>query len=135
MKRALLFLAVAALWSETHLFAQPPPSRITTHDPRQDPDITDREWGARLRNFRTPASGSEIYVGSGDLSFAGNRKVADLVWNNPPGLNTFTLTYAPAPPCAGAYHDDRRQDRRARSQFYDLQTPVPIQPTLQQFIN
>ncbi len=48
----------------------------------------------------SPESGSEIYVGSGNLSFAGNRKVADLVWNTPPALNNFTLTYTPALPPA-----------------------------------
>jgi hypothetical protein len=74
MKRAVPFLVIVALWSATDVFAQQPTMTFTTHDPRQDPDITAREWGARLRNFRTPDSGSEIYIGSGDLSFAGNRK-------------------------------------------------------------
>ena len=110
-----------------------PQSRITTHDPRQDPDITEREWGARLRNFRTPDSGSEIYIGSGDLSFAGNRKVADLVWNNPPGLNNFTLTYAPALPPALARITMNASGSTSAGQFYDLQTQV--QPILQRFID
>ena len=98
----LLFLGIAAVCNASSVFAQTATMTFTTHDPRQDPDITEREWGARLRNFRTPASGSEIYVGSGDLNFAGNRKVADLVWNAPPALNNFTLTYTPALPPAPA---------------------------------
>ena len=117
----LLFLGIAAVCNATSVFAQATIT-LTTHDPRQDPDITEREWGARLRNFRTPASGSEIYVGSGDLSFAGNRKVADLVWNNPPGLNNFTLTYAPALPPALARITMNASGSTSAGQFYDLQT-------------
>src|SRR5262245_15223745 len=118
MKRALLFLAVAGLWSETDLFAQATIT-LTTKDPRQDADITAREWGARLRNFKSPQSGSEIYVGSGDLSFAGNRREADLVWNNPQP-NGFTLTYAPSP----AQITMMASGVTSGSQFYDLTPQV-----------
>ena len=124
MKRALLFLAVAALWSATSLVAAT--INITKKDPRSDPDLIDRDWGARLRNFRTPVSGNEIYIGSGDLSFSGNRNVADMVWNNPPGTNTFTLTYVPSP----ARLTITATGSTSATQFYDFQTPVanPNQP-------
>src|SRR5262245_53988954 len=118
MKRALLFLAVAGLWSETDLFAQATIT-LTTKDPRQDPDITAREWGARLRNFKSPLSGSEIYVGAGTLDFAANRKVADLVWNNPQP-NGFMLTYTPSP----ARITMMASGVTSASQFYDLTPQV-----------
>src|SRR5688572_20631494 len=120
MKRALLFLAVVALWNEAHLFAQATITSITTKDPRQDPDITEREWGARLRNFKSPDSGKEIYVGSGNLSFAGNRKDADLVWNNPPGTNNFILTYVPALPPVLARITMNASGSTSAGQSYDL---------------
>src|SRR4030095_225285 len=124
MKRALLFLAVAASWSETDLFAAT--IAITNKDPRiNNPDLIDRDWGARLRNFRTPEPGNEIYIGSGDLSFSGNRNVADLVWNKAPGLNTFPLTYAPSPLITMT-----ATGSTSASQSYNFQTPVanPNQP-------
>jgi cyclophilin family peptidyl-prolyl cis-trans isomerase len=50
MKRALLFLAVAALWSGTSLFAAT--IILTNSDPRNS-DLIDRDWEARLRSFVT----------------------------------------------------------------------------------
>src|SRR5262245_66199327 len=80
-----------------------------------------RDWRARLRNFGVSGAGSEIYIGSGDLSFAGNRKVADMIWNNTAsGLNTFTMTYVPVP----ARITMTAAGSTTSSQFYDFQTPV-----------
>ncbi len=124
MKRALLLLLVTVLWSGPSLFAAT--IKITKKDPRSDPDLIDRDWGARLRNFRSPGSGNEIYIGSSDLGFSGNRNVADMEWTNPPGMNTFTLTYAPSP----ALLTMTATGSTSASQFYDFQTPVanPNQP-------
>jgi uncharacterized repeat protein (TIGR01451 family) len=120
VKRALLFLTVAALWNPTHLFAAT--ITLTPNDPRIDnPNLIDRDWGARLRNFRN-RDDSEIYIGSGDLSFAGNRKVADMIWNDTSSApNPFTFTYAPSSPRITM----TVSVSTSASQFYDFQTPVP----------
>ena len=124
MKRAALLLLVMTLAvNVTSTFAQATIT-LTTTDPREsDPNLVDRDWGARLRNFGTSVSGeiSEIYVGAGDLDFSGNRKVGELTWNSTPGgVNTFTLTYSPSPLrfTVGA------SGLTSGSQFYDFQTPT-----------
>ena len=91
-------------------------------DPRlSNPDLVDRDWGTRLRNFGTTGEGSEIYVGAGDLSFAGNRKVADMLWaNTPVGTNTFTFAFTPSP----ARFTVTAAGTTTASQFYDFQTPI-----------
>ena len=66
----LLFLGIAAVCNASSGFAQATLT-FTTHDPRQDPDITEREWGARLRNFRTPLSGAEALAKETPLSAEG----------------------------------------------------------------
>jgi uncharacterized repeat protein (TIGR01451 family) len=120
LKRATLLLAIAAWWTAVSLSA----ARITlsNNDPRHsNPDLLDREWGARLRNFGNSGTGSEIYVGAGDLSFAGNRKVADMMWNtSPSGLNIFTFAYNPSP----ARFTVTAAGTTSASQFYDFQTPT-----------
>ena len=120
MKRAWLFLAAAALWNATNLFAAT--ITLTNTDPRNsNPNLVDRDWSVRLRNFGVIGDGSEIYIGSGDLNFSGNRKVADLMWSNTPtGVNTFTLTYTPSP----ARVTMTASGSTSGSQFYDFQTPV-----------
>ena len=54
MKHALLLLAVGALWNGTSLFAAT--ITFTTSDPR-NPNLIDRDWGARLRNFKSSRVG------------------------------------------------------------------------------
>jgi hypothetical protein len=120
MKRATLVLALS-LCNATLAFADATIA-LTTKDPRKDnPNLVDRDWGATLRNFGVIGDGSEIYVGSGDLSFAGNRKVADLIWNNTPaGVNTFTFTYSPSP----LRFTVAASGSTSTSQFYDFQVPT-----------
>src|SRR4029453_18682970 len=73
VKRAVLFLAIAALWSATTIetrgafqtLLSGATITLTSSDPR-NPNLIDRDWGVRLRNFRGSPSASEIYVGSGD---------------------------------------------------------------------
>ena len=133
MKRAVPFLAIAALWSattiETRQAPQPQSGATITFTAviRADPNLIDRDWGARLRNFKSPVSGSEIYIGSGDLSFAGNRKVADTTWIDPPGPNTFTLTYAPSPARITMTAGDRRLP--ASSMTFKLRSPIRTSPS------
>jgi uncharacterized repeat protein (TIGR01451 family) len=118
LKRALLFLAVV-LWCASNLF--PVTITLTNQDPQNNPNLINRDWRARLRNFGVSGAGNEIYIGSGDLSFAANRKVADMIWNNTAsGVNTFTMTYAPAP----ARITMTAAGSTTGSQFYDFQTPV-----------
>ncbi len=121
-----LLLALSVLSSATPLFAGD--ITLLPDDPRlSNPDLIDRDWGARLRNFGTTGEGSEIYVGAGDLSFAGNRKVADMLWaNTPVGTNTFTFAFSPSP----ARFTVTAAGRTTASQFYDFQTPIanPNQP-------
>ena len=120
MTRAPLLLALSALSSATTLFAGD--ITLSQDDPRHsNHDLVDRDWGGRLRNFGTTGQGSEIYVGAGDLNFAGNRKVADMIWNNTPsGLNTFTFAYSPSP----ARFTVTAAGNTSASQFYDFQTPT-----------
>lgn len=120
MTRATLLLALFALSSATTLFAGD--ITLSKDDPRHsNSDLVDRDWGGRLRNFGTTRQGSEIYVGSGDLNFAGNRKVADMIWNNTPsGLNTFTFAYSPSP----ARFTVTAAGNTSANQFYDFQTPT-----------
>jgi hypothetical protein len=62
MKRVALLLAVV-LCLHAHAFAAT--IELTTKDPRSgNPDLVDREWGARLRNFGVIGDGGEIYIGS-----------------------------------------------------------------------
>jgi hypothetical protein len=127
VKRAVLFLAIAALWSATTIetrgafqtLLSGATITLTSSDPR-NPNLIDRDWGVRLRNFRGSPSASEIYVGSGDLSFSGNRKIAETAWLDPPGQNAFTLTYAPSPASVTV----TAGGSEIASQFYDFQTPV-----------
>ncbi len=95
MKRLLLFIAVAVVCAESSLFAAT--ITLSNKDPRNNnPDLIDRGWGARLRNFGVIGDCCEIYVGSGDLSDPDNRKEADMLWNNRINAqNSFTLVYSP----------------------------------------
>ncbi len=128
MKRAWLFLVVAALWSATDLFAAT--ITLTAKDPRvNNSDLVDRDWGARLRNFGLLGDGSEIYIGPGNLSFARNRKVADMIWDNTPsGVNKFTLTYAPSPAESkegqALLTMTASGSKSEATQFYDFETPI-----------
>ena len=122
MKRAALLLVMTLAVNVTSAFAQATIT-ITTQDPRQnDPNLVDRDWGARLRNFVNASIASEIYVGAGDLDFSGNRKVGELIWNDiPGGVNTFTLTYSPSP----LRFTVSASGLTSGSQLYDFQTPIP----------
>jgi hypothetical protein len=96
MKRAFLFLTIAVLWSATNLAAATVTG--TPRDPRiTDPNLINRDWGARLRSFGNSRGFDKIYVGSGSLDVTGNRNAANLTWNRL-GTDSFTLTYAPSPP-------------------------------------